>query len=103
NAPPPPEISPLSLHDALPISVDSSPGVATVTRTASRPHCSRSCRAIQPAWASASGLPRVPTRSGRWYEELMSWPHSCRGRRAVRSEEHTSELQSLAYLVCRLL
>src|SRR2546425_5392658 len=24
-------------------------------------------------------------------------------RRAVRSEEHTSELQSLAYLVCRLL
>src|SRR3989441_6439263 len=25
------------------------------------------------------------------------------GRVAVRSEEHTSELQSLAYLVCRLL
>src|SRR2546425_3216499 len=25
------------------------------------------------------------------------------GRRADRSEEHTSELQSLAYLVCRLL
>src|SRR4029079_15192473 len=28
-----------------------------------------------------------------------SWPN----RSAVRSEEHTSELQSLAYLVCRLL
>src|SRR5687767_15447812 len=26
-----------------------------------------------------------------------------RRRRACRSEEHTSELQSLAYLVCRLL
>src|SRR5205823_14755742 len=26
-----------------------------------------------------------------------------RARRATRSEEHTSELQSLAYLVCRLL
>src|SRR2546425_8118177 len=26
-----------------------------------------------------------------------------RGRTAPRSEEHTSELQSLAYLVCRLL
>src|SRR2546423_6623027 len=26
-----------------------------------------------------------------------------RGWRTVRSEEHTSELQSLAYLVCRLL
>src|SRR2546425_4657474 len=25
------------------------------------------------------------------------------GKNAVRSEEHTSELQSLAYLVCRLL
>src|SRR5205823_8807095 len=25
------------------------------------------------------------------------------GRQAIRSEEHTSELQSLAYLVCRLL
>src|SRR2546425_6265866 len=25
------------------------------------------------------------------------------GRRLIRSEEHTSELQSLAYLVCRLL
>src|SRR2546425_8944953 len=31
-------------------------------------------------------------------------PRSCRSRRAPsRSEEHTSELQSLAYLVCRLL
>src|SRR5205823_13799773 len=28
-------------------------------------------------------------------------PHGARGR--ARSEEHTSELQSLAYLVCRLL
>src|SRR5205823_11301591 len=27
----------------------------------------------------------------------------CRELRKVRSEEHTSELQSLAYLVCRLL
>src|SRR5205823_13065780 len=30
-----------------------------------------------------------------------SFPAGC--RRARRSEEHTSELQSLAYLVCRLL
>src|SRR3712207_7152523 len=27
----------------------------------------------------------------------------CRGRRCTRSEEHTSELQSRQYLVCRLL
>src|SRR3989441_1298026 len=33
-----------------------------------------------------------------------SWQRACRfERRATRSEEHTSELQSLAYLVCRLL
>src|SRR2546425_10077082 len=30
-------------------------------------------------------------------------PDRRRGRQAARSEEHTSELQSLAYLVCRLL
>src|SRR2546425_5873871 len=37
-----------------------------------------------------------PIRRGK----LTPWL-TCRGRR--RSEEHTSELQSLAYLVCRLL
>src|SRR5205823_8054768 len=36
--------------------------------------------------------------------ELGGRPADETGRyRAVRSEEHTSELQSLAYLVCRLL
>src|SRR2546425_8503351 len=34
----------------------------------------------------------------RFCEQLPAGP-----RYAVRSEEHTSELQSLAYLVCRLL
>src|SRR5205823_7789232 len=34
----------------------------------------------------------------------IPWPNFRRsGRRDARSEEHTSELQSLAYLVCRLL
>src|SRR6185437_17097234 len=31
------------------------------------------------------------------------WPAASGGRRDSRSEEHTSELQSLAYVVCRLL
>src|SRR5205823_11494975 len=41
--------------------------------------------------------------------ELVDWLHHAAGQRAdrfgrgFRSEEHTSELQSLAYLVCRLL
>src|SRR2546425_2967096 len=34
--------------------------------------------------------------------EVLALPHVHRSRLA-RSEEHTSELQSLAYLVCRLL
>src|SRR2546425_7041791 len=36
---------------------------------------------------------------------LSSWRWRCLGELSfcVRSEEHTSELQSLAYLVCRLL
>src|SRR2546425_9021212 len=67
------EIYTLSLHDALPISC---PG-ATVMNSVLPPPMSRatnrSTPAGRPAW-----MPR-------------------------RSEEHTSELQSLAYLVCRLL
>src|SRR5205823_9821540 len=35
--------------------------------------------------------------------EMRSGPAVGAGRRRRRSEEHTSELQSLAYLVCRLL
>src|SRR2546423_6847600 len=41
---------------------------------------------------------RLPLRSGDARESRR-----VRRRRTRRSEEHTSELQSLAYLVCRLL
>src|SRR3712207_8331673 len=34
---------------------------------------------------------------------LGSWQHLAPALRGVRSEEHTSELQSRQYLVCRLL
>src|SRR5437879_7227386 len=46
---------------------------------------------LSPAWSV------VPRRGG--------WRRECRGRghRRRRSEEHTSELQSPMYLVCRLL
>src|SRR5437763_3506649 len=62
-----PEISPLSLHDALPIWPWSRSGSVESTATTVTP----------------------PTRA----TEL----------RSPRSEEHTSELQSPMYLVCRLL
>src|SRR5205823_7048222 len=34
---------------------------------------------------------------------FLATPHEASSELAPRSEEHTSELQSLAYLVCRLL
>src|SRR3712207_8673769 len=52
----------------------------------------------------AARLPRLAT-----YAEVMSGPQSGNGERGSvaavqsRSEEHTSELQSRQYLVCRLL
>src|SRR2546425_6791018 len=67
------EIYTLSLHDALPIS----------------PPPSRPARSSVPA-------PAVHPAS-------RPTAHGCPAPREHRSEEHTSELQSLAYLVCRLL
>src|SRR2546425_8433549 len=71
------EIYTLSLHDALPICT-------------SGDQTARPCRTDSPATPT-------PDRS--------LWPIHCSRHPApaVRSEEHTSELQSLAYLVCRLL
>src|SRR5262249_56134336 len=70
--PAPPEIYPLSLHDALPIS-----GAAS--------------RRAHARGRSGDGHLLDPDREGP------------RVRRLTRSEEHTSELQSLTNLVCRLL
>src|SRR2546425_8041519 len=53
-----------------------------------RKRCTRRARATSCLSSSeSSSMPRMA---------MMSW-------RSLRSEEHTSELQSLAYLVCRLL
>src|SRR5258707_8317663 len=71
------EIYTLSLHDALPISSSS-----TIWPRSRWPTT---------WWSSARGAVRPVVR-------LCS-----RGRCIIRSEEHTSELQSRQYLVCRLL
>src|SRR2546425_6667057 len=48
------------------------------------------------------GTADVAGRRGAHLHEVL--PHRVLvGKHFVRSEEHTSELQSLAYLVCRLL
>src|SRR3712207_8597911 len=71
------EIYTLSLHDALPI-----------------------CLLPTGHDSPASCLPHAAQRS-RHARRLSS--NASDGRRRCRSEEHTSELQSRQYLVCRLL
>src|SRR2546425_2563238 len=57
--------------------------------------------------ASREGLPPRHTHSFADWAQISAPPARCRGGCSFacfeRSEEHTSELQSLAYLVCRLL
>src|SRR5205823_10572951 len=97
--PPSPDLSPLSLHDALPISSTSTAAIARDGR--GRTACRRDRRRRQPplegqAWGlGRSQPPSPPTPSGPPWRPSRPRPR--------RSEEHTSELQSLAYLVCRLL
>src|SRR3712207_8605650 len=73
------EIYTLSLHDALPI-----------------------CRSGQPARVATGGDWRY-CYDGRDSENQRGNTMSRNPREASRSEEHTSELQSRQYLVCRLL
>src|SRR5205823_14077730 len=78
------QIYTLSLHDALPISSNISRCASTLMNWFS--------------WASlAAEIPRTSFGSSARSHRARSFT------RNVRSEEHTSELQSLAYLVCRLL
>src|SRR3712207_8883688 len=83
------EIYTLSLHDALPISFCQASPLRSRTST----------RAI-PAPLSPMRAVCIERRCCRWAptECLRSCKVSAR-----RSEEHTSELQSRQYLVCRLL
>src|SRR3712207_8252201 len=72
------EIYTLSLHDALPISPAKGPSTFRSSPT-----------------RAPSGASRRSRRCWSWWIE--------RDSRRLRSEEHTSELQSRQYLVCRLL
>src|SRR5690606_40248748 len=80
-APPPTPLSPLSLHDALPIS-----GAPALQAAAARGKHDF----VGPAF-----LEQQPGGAARGV--------AARLRLAARSEEHTSELQSRENLVCRLL
>src|SRR3989441_5268916 len=90
------EIYTLSLHDALPIS-----GRETVLRVARRAAAplAKLLQVLERQVVSGEVEHRVQQHAGvagREHEAVAPEP-------VGRSEEHTSELQSLAYLVCRLL
>src|SRR3712207_7790570 len=82
------EIYTLSLHDALPISGRTDMRSAT-PRQSSSPVSTIVCTTTD----SACSSPSIPGRALAHSVSLSS----------TRSEEHTSELQSRQYLVCRLL
>src|SRR5439155_7878478 len=97
--PPPPQLHPLSLHDALPISRSPIHGSAS-SRAGSR---------FSPSPRCPHAAPTTPRRKSR---SRCATDASSRKRRPCpaetprtpsRSEEHTSELQSRGHLVCRLL
>src|SRR5205814_6457280 len=80
----------LSLHDALPISIFTS----TISASGATPK-------VAPAIAPATAVPcalQIFGSDGNAVYPIRTLPAS-----SGRSEEHTSELQSLRHLVCRLL
>src|SRR5262245_63755291 len=87
----------LSLHDALPISSD--------RERAQREHPLASRSAQHETWVERlAGRARRPDARHATPEPARWRPRCEQARRAqARSEEHTSELQSLRHLVCRLL
>src|SRR3989441_6122274 len=101
NDPAPPEISPLSLHDALPI----------LARPSARSSSAWTVRRPGWTWKPAKSVPSysmtraklMRSETGVGSMTAPTSPASRSSRVGARSEEHTSELQSLAYLVCRLL
>src|SRR3712207_8207106 len=85
------EIYTLSLHDALPISAVS---VTARPSGATSPPPRAGATWTSPAGARSTSTTARP--SSRSSSGTSGW-------RRRRSEEHTSELQSRQYLVCRLL
>src|SRR2546427_7368562 len=79
------EIYTLSLHDALPI------------------YPARQDRRVQQALARRNARVREDLPAGRRLRHARGLPRGCPHQQALRSEEHTSELQSQSNLVCRLL
>src|SRR5207253_10845690 len=101
HAPPSPELSTLSLHDALPIFAGARAG---------RPFVALGFDPRNSDWVLRVAWPLfVLNTINAFVEEDTSYVSSFRTGEVwripapSRSEEHTSELQSRGHLVCRLL
>src|SRR5205823_15061395 len=100
NDPATPLTYPLRLHDALPISR----AVAQARARRTGPHAPAPALRVPDPEAALRSL--HPGDGGAGVRLAQREVHQGRGdaaREFGSSEEHTSELQSLAYLVCRLL
>src|SRR5437762_7683001 len=87
--------------------VSRSAAISTFWRRATRVsrNARRSCFVVATGFVVALGLwlegiSAEPDRGKSEFERICS---GCHGKEGIRSEEHTSELQSPMYLVCRLL
>src|SRR5205823_15001609 len=95
NDPAPTEFYTLSLHDALPI--------CRKRREPRRRRRTVARRRARPRYLCVHCRRHGNRRRRRGERRAVSRPPLHGGRNRARSEEHTSELQSLAYLVCRPL
>src|SRR5207302_6059304 len=99
--PPSTDVSTLSLHDALPISRAIFSGVCGLSGGMT----ARTRSAGAPTWRSGLGWASGPGRGMAGWAPAIGGPLAAALAitSSVRSEEHTSELQSRENLVCRLL
>src|SRR5205807_6488815 len=100
HCPSPPKIYSLSLHDALPILEKAFPISSACAAALSKTH---------PIWCSFPRATRMSNASSLPHKKPASGSSPSAAARTlwaalnIRSEEHTSELQSPCNLVCRLL
>src|SRR5205823_13019941 len=98
--PPTPQIYTLSLHDALPISQRAREPLGHAAQVGRQLRRLGDIAAQEDDVGGRSAQMIFQQRQRRRLEKVQM---DVRHPNDARSEEHTSELQSLAYLVCRLL
>src|SRR5205823_13244828 len=98
----PTSCSSLSLHDALPISIFLAGCVPSGIWSTVVPE-QRCLDVREPSQLCPVAIPPIPEPETVSKLAEPVDPSHLSLDEAIRSEEHTSELQSLAYLVCRLL